>query len=149
MFGAQRDPYRRRFIEAWQKARSGAALDPLERRIAELVERHPEYHALLGEPDKAVEKDWLPEGGETNPFLHLALHLALAEQLGADHPPGIRGLYGNAVRVHRGDEHAVAHRFIDCLAESMWRMQREGREGDPDHYLDCIRRQFGLQPPAA
>lgn len=145
MLGPQRDPYRRRFVEAWQKAQRGDPLDPLEQRIAEVVKKHPEYHSLLGDTDKALAKDWLPEGGETNPFLHMALHLALLEQLGADHPPGIRALYDSALRVHR-DAHALEHRIIDCLAESMWRMQREGREDDPARYLACIRHQLGLPP---
>jgi hypothetical protein len=145
MFGPQRDPYRQRFIDAWHKAQAGAALDPLEQRIAQVVQQHPEYHALLAEQDKAVARDWLPEDGETNPFLHMALHLALLEQVGADHPPGIRALYDQVLQV-RGNVHEAEHRFIDCLAESMWRMQREGREDDPKNYLDCIRRQVGLRP---
>jgi hypothetical protein len=147
MFGPQRDPYRQRFIDAWQKARDGGALDPLERRIAQVVEKHPEYHALLADKDKALAKDYLPTDGETNPFLHMALHLALLEQIGADHPRGIRALYEQVLRV-RGDAHETEHRFIDCLAESMWRMQREGREDDPRNYLDCIRRQAGMAPTA-
>jgi hypothetical protein len=144
VFGPQRDPYRRQFIDAWHKAQSGASLTPLEQRIAAVVEQHPEYHRLLADADKALAKDWRPEDGETNPFLHMALHLALLEQLGADHPRGIRGLYDRAVRLRGGDAHGVEHRFIDCLAESMWRMQRDGREDDPRQYLDCARRQLGL-----
>jgi len=145
MFGPQRDPYRQHFIDAWHKAQTGAPLDPLEQRIAQVVQQHPEYHALLADKDKALGKDWLPEDGATNPFLHMALHLALLEQVGADHPPGIRALYGQVLRVC-GDAHDAEHRFIDCLAESMWRMQREGREEDPQTYLNCIRRRVGLGP---
>ncbi len=143
MFGPQRDPYRRRFIDAWRKAQSGEPLDPLEQRIAQVAQRHPEYHALLTDADKALGQDWLPEDGATNPFLHMALHLALLEQVGADHPRGIRRLYDQARQV-RGDAHDTEHHFIDCLAESMWRMQRDGREDDPQSYLDCIRHRVGL-----
>ena len=146
MFGPQRDPYRRRFIDAWRKAQSGEPLDPLEQRIAQVAKKHPEYHALLTDADKALGQDWLPEDGATNPFLHMALHLALLEQIGADHPQGIRRLYDQALQV-RGDPHDTEHRFIDCLAESMWRMQREGREDDPRSYLDCIRHRLGLRGP--
>ncbi|WP_295538447.1 DUF1841 family protein [uncultured Thiohalocapsa sp.] len=148
MFGAQRDPYRRRFIAAWQKAQSGQPLDPLEQRIAEVVEKHPEYHGLLADADKVLDRDWRPEGGEANPFLHMALHLALLEQIGADHPRGIAALYQGALRVHGDDVHTLEHRLLDCLAESMWRMQRDGREDDPNNYLACIRRTLGL-PPAS
>ena len=146
MFGPQRDPYRRQFIDAWHKAQSGAPLTALEQRIAAVVQAHPEYQALLADADKALGRDWLPEQGETNPFLHMALHLALLEQVGADLPPGIRALYETAVRAQGGDRHAAEHRIIDCLAEAMWRQQREGREDDPRLYLDCVRRQFHLGP---
>lgn len=145
MFGPRRDPYRLQFLDAWEKAQTGAALNPLEQRIAEVVRLHPEYHALLADRERALGGDWLPEQGETNPFLHMALHLALLDQVGADHPRGIRALYDRAVHT-QGDAHAAAHRFIDCLAESMWRMQRDGREDDPRIYLACLRQRLGLPP---
>jgi hypothetical protein len=146
MFGPQRDPYRRQFIDAWQKAQSGAPLTALEQRIAEVAGLHPEHHALLADADKALAKDWLPEHGETNPFLHMALHLALLEQVGADLPPGVRALYAQAIRARGGERHDAEHRIIDCLAEALWRQQRDGREDDPRVYLDCVRRQLGLAP---
>jgi hypothetical protein len=144
MFGPQRDPYRQRFIDAWRKAQTDAPLEPLEQRIAAVVRQHPEYHALLADADKALTAQWLPEQGATNPFLHMALHLALLEQVGADRPRGIRRLYLSALRAHGDDAHAAEHRFVDCLAEAMWRMQREGVEDDPQRYLACVQRQFGL-----
>ena len=57
---------------------------------ARRVLAHPEYHAMLDQPDRYQERDYLPESGETNPFLHLSMHLAIAEQLSVDQPPGIR-----------------------------------------------------------
>jgi hypothetical protein len=146
MFGPQRDPYRRQFLDAWHKAQTGAPLTPLEQRIADVVTKHPEYHALLADEDRALGGEWAPEQGATNPFLHMAFHLALLEQISADHPRGIRALYDMALRTHGGDAHQTEHKFIDCLAESMWRMQREGREDDPQNYLACLRQRLGLAP---
>jgi hypothetical protein len=144
MFGPQRDPYRLQFIDAWHKAQTGSRAGPAGAAHREVVQQHPEYHALLADRERALGGDWLPEQGETNPFLHMALHLALLEQVGADHPRGIRALYDR--RCAPGDAHAAAHKFIDCLAESMWRMQRDGREDDPRNYLACLRQHLGLPP---
>ena len=57
-------------------------------------------------PSASLDRDWAPKGGETNPFLHLSLHLAVAEQLAIDQPAGIvaavrppvRGATGTSTR---------------------------------------------------
>ena len=50
MFGT-RDQLREQFIQAWDKARSGQTLEPLEAALAQLIRDHPEYHALLADRD--------------------------------------------------------------------------------------------------
>ena len=80
LFGSTRDELRRGWLEAWQRARSGAILTPLETQIATIVALHPEYHAWLERGDAAVQADFRPEDGNVNPFLHLSMHLALREQ---------------------------------------------------------------------
>ena len=49
-----------------------------------------------------------------NPFLHLSLHLAVAEQLAIDQPPGIRAQF-ERLRAAKGDEHAALHAVLECL----------------------------------
>jgi hypothetical protein len=108
---------------------------------ADLVELHPEYHALL-EADDALTHEWTPEQGETNPFLHLSLHLAIEEQLSIDQPPGIRAGF-ETLQARRGDRHEALHAVLDCLGEMVWRSQRERQPPDGAAYLDCIRRAAG------
>ena len=93
MFNPSRDEARRFLIDAWKKHRAGEPLTGLEQVAAALVARHPEYHAILEAPERNLERDWQPESGDVNPFLHLSLHLAVAEQLSIDQPPGIRAEY--------------------------------------------------------
>ncbi|MCG6862636.1 MAG: DUF1841 family protein [Chromatiaceae bacterium] len=139
MFSHNRDSMRRYFLDAWHKSRSGAALEPLEHQIAEVVREHPEYQALLEAPEIALAKEYLPEGGETNPFLHLSLHLTILEQVATDRPPGVRALYLRLLR-SAGDAHQAAHQIMDCLAESLWEAQRAGLPPNEQDYLECIER---------
>src|SRR5512147_118118 len=90
MFNPSRDEARRFLVDAWRKRREKLPATPLETLAADIVESHPEYHALLEADDAALATEWTPEDGETNPFLHLSLHLAIAEQLQIDQPPGLR-----------------------------------------------------------
>jgi len=140
MFTPTRDEARRFMIGAWAKFRAGEPLSDMERIVASLVAMHPEYHALLEDGERHVERDWTPEGGATNPFLHLSLHLAVAEQLAIDQPPGIRAEF-ERIRTARGDEHAALHAVLECLGETMWQAQRLGTGPDASVYLGCLRRQ--------
>ena len=137
MFSQDRDSMRRYFLEAWRKASDGEPLDPLEHRIAEVVREHPEYHALLGAPEKAMGRDYLPEDGETNPFLHLSLHIAILEQVGTDRPTGVRDLYLRLVGLS-ADAHEAEHRIMDCLARGLWEAQRSGLPPDERAYVKCL-----------
>ena len=140
MFAPSRDEARRFMIGAWAKFRAGELLSDMERIVASLVAMHPEYHALLEDGERHVERDWTPEGGATNPFLHLSLHLAVAEQLAIDQPPGIRAEF-ERIRTARGDEHAALHAVLECLGETMWQAQRLGTGPDATVYLACLRGQ--------
>ena len=78
------------------------------------------------------------EIGDVNPFLHLSLHLAVAEQLAIDQPPGIRAEF-DRIRTATGDEHAALHAVLECLGEVLWTAQRHGTPPDAALYLDCLR----------
>jgi hypothetical protein len=130
--------YRRFFQEAWRKYREGSILEPMEDLVAQVVASHPEYHALLESPEGAA-KDFTPESGQGNPFLHMGLHVAIREQLAADRPPGIRHTYQRLMH-GQPDPHDVEHRLSECLAETLWEAQRADREPDQAVYLDRLRR---------
>lgn len=64
MFGNNRTEIRRVFTEAWRKHRANEQATPLETMISGIIAQHPEYHRLIENPDAALERDFLPEGGE-------------------------------------------------------------------------------------
>ncbi|HEY8242623.1 MAG: DUF1841 family protein [Vicinamibacteria bacterium] len=139
MFAPSRDEARRFIVEAWRKSRAGEPLSDMERTVAALVGMHPEYHAIVDEGERHLERDYTPDGGAVNPFLHLSLHLAVAEQLAIDQPPGIRAEFERLKHV-LGDEHDALHTVLECLGETMWQAQRLGTGPDATVYLDCLRR---------
>lgn len=133
-----RTDMRRTFIEVWRKQQANEPLSALEDIIADIIGRHPEYQPLLAQPDKILDRDWRPESGETNPFLHMGLHIAIREQLSIDRPAGVKAAYA-ALLKKSGDPHAAEHLMLECLAETLWRGQRDGRLPDDAAYLDCLR----------
>ena len=134
-----RDELRRTYIEAWRKRRAGSPAEPLEAQIAEVIELHPEYQAALEQPDRVIERDYTPDDGQSNPFLHMGLHLAVRDQLATDRPPGIRQAFA-VVAKRAGDGHQAEHGMIECLAETLWQAQRTGRPPDEMEYLEKVRR---------
>ena len=140
MFTPSRDEARRFLVDAWSKHRANELLTALEAMAVETIALHPEYHPIVENPERYVERDWQPESGQANPFLHLSLHLAVAEQLGADQPRGIRAEF-ERLRAARGDEHAALHALLECLGEVIWSAQRHGTPPDAALYLACVERQ--------
>ena len=140
MFTPSRDEARRFLVDAWSKHRAKQPLSGLEQVAAGLIALHPEYHSVVENPERFVDRDWKPEAGATNPFLHLSLHLAAAEQIAIDQPPGIRAQF-ERLRAVRGDEHAALHAVLECLGEVMWSAQRHGTPPDAALYIACLERQ--------
>jgi hypothetical protein len=134
-----RDQLRRVYIEAWRKRREGLPIEPLEAQVADVIALHPEYHAALERGDDALDRDYTPESGQSNPFLHLGLHLAVRDQIATDRPAGIRKAF-QSVAARLGSEHEAEHRIIECLAEAMWEAQRSGRPPDEAAYLQRVLR---------
>ena len=140
MFNPSRDEARRFLTESWRKFRGSEPLSGLERIAAGLIAQHPEYHAIFEQGERHVDRDYRPESGDVNPFLHLSLHLAVAEQLAIDQPPGIRAQF-ERLRAARGDEHEALHVVVDCLGEVIWAAQRQRGAPDAALYLACLERQ--------
>ena len=136
IFGQDRDQLRRMYADAWQKLEAGAVLTPLEGQIATVVQEHPEYHRHLGE--EGLREDFTPERGETNPFLHMGLHLAIREQVATNRPAGIAAVF-NKLAEKSGDKLETEHRMIDVLAEIMWESQRSNSPPDEQAYLERLK----------
>ena len=141
MFNPTRDQSRQFLFDVWEKHRAGSVLTPLESLALSILMEHPEYHAVVENRERYLDRDWKPEGGETNPFLHIAMHLAIEEQVSIDQPPGIRAAV-DTLSAKLG-EHGARHEVMECLAEMVWQAQRNAAPFDNAAYLDCISRRRG------
>ena len=136
IFGQDRDELRGMFSTAWRKYRDGEVLSPLESQIAQVIADHPEYQDdVIGD----LGRDFPVEGGRSNPFLHMALHLGIREQVSTDRPAGIREVFGRVTSA-LGGAHDAEHRLIDCLAETLWEAQNQGVAPDEAGYLERLRK---------
>ncbi|MGZ5034062.1 MAG: DUF1841 family protein [Usitatibacter sp.] len=137
IFNPSRDQSREFLFDLWDKHQARAPLTALESMALAIVLEHPEYQAMLADRDRYLDRDWKPEGGETNPFLHLMMHVAIEEQVSIDQPPGIRAAI-EALAARLGSMHDARHEVMECLAETIWQAQRHGAGFDNAAYLDCI-----------
>lgn len=136
MFNPSRDEVRQTFFRAWRNYRGGVPLTGIDALALDVILQHPEYHAVLDDPERFGERDYVDE---TNPFLHMSLHMALEEQLSIDQPPGVRGAWEALLR-RAGERHAALHAALECLAETVWRAQRDAMPPDAAAYLSCLER---------
>lgn len=137
MFSPSRDQVRQFFCTAWRKYQQQQPLEPMEQQAVAVILPHPEYRELLEDEAQALAREWPPEGGQMNPFLHLSLHLAIQEQLSIDQPPGIRDAYERLCR-KLTDDHEAQHRLLECLGETVYRAQTASAPVDPQEYLAAV-----------
>jgi len=135
MFTQDRKQLRSIFFEVFAKLAQQEALTPGEEIIAHVIQMHPEYHSILQNKDKYLDCDYLPEFGQTNPFLHMSLHISIFEQIQLNKPESIQVLY-QKLRMKHPDEHEATHKMMDCLAESLW--EAKGGEPNMQDYLNKL-----------
>ena len=133
-----RDEVRRVYLAVWSKMQQRQLLEPMEALIAEVIEIHPEYHALLDDDEHASQQEFTPEQGRTNPFLHMGMHIALREQASSDRPAGVRALH--RMLCARNGAHEAEHAMMECLGQALWNAERNGEEPDLAGYLDCLKK---------
>ena len=127
---------RRVFFSSWQKYRQNQPLQGIEPLLIDTILMHPEYHAILDDPDSNLDRDYPPEQGTENPFLHMSLHMTITEQLTMDNPAGIRRHF-EALQQHH-ERHDALHILLECLAESVWKAQRYESADLETDYMSCV-----------
>ncbi|UQB41552.1 DUF1841 family protein [Thiomicrospira microaerophila] len=138
MYTSERDKLRQHYADIWQKARNNQPLDALEKQIALVIEQHPEYHKIL-ENRQHIKNEYLPEMGETNPFLHMGMHLGIREQVATDRPSGIAQVH-KKLSLKLGSMLEAEHAMMDCLAEALWNSQKYQQAPDEMAYSACLQK---------
>ncbi len=135
IFGNDRKKLRQMYFDAWNKAQQGDELTALEKEISEVVNMHPEYHSeLSADANAKIDKDYQEQLGETNPFLHMGLHLGLREQLSTSRPKGITELF-QQLNNRLKNPHKTEHLFMEILGQIIWEAQQNNSVPDEKKYL--------------
>ena len=137
LFKPSRDEVREFIFDAWAKFKAQKPLTDLEKIGLGVMHMHPEYHAILDAPAQFKSQEYFPEFGETNPFLHMSLHLSTLEQISINQPTGIVGIYEKLKLKHQ-NEHDAQHDILECLAETIWQAQRNHADLDAAQYLQLM-----------
>lgn len=137
LYNPSRDQARQFLFDTWAKFKQQSPLTDLEKIALEVIQMHPEYHAVLNAPERTMHQQYFPEMGETNPFLHLSLHLSIIEQISINQPIGISLIYNKLLQQYQ-DQHLAQHDVMDCLAETIWYSQRNNEPLDSTHYLNLL-----------
>ncbi len=143
LFKPNRDQVREFFFNAWLKFKQKQMLEGIETIGIQVMQMHPEYHTILNDSARYMHKQYFPELGETNPFLHMSLHLSVLEQISINQPIGIANIYQQLLLQHQ-DVHDAQHELLDCLAETIWQAQRNQQSLDAEHYMLLMQQKIGI-----
>ncbi len=143
LFNPSRDEVREFFFNTWLKYKQLQMLSDLEKLSLNVMLLHPEYHSVLDAPAKFMHQEYFPELGETNPFLHMSLHLSVLEQISINQPIGITDLYKKLVNKHQNEQDAIQD-MIECLGEMIWQAQRCSSQPDGALYLSLLQNKTQL-----
>lgn len=141
MFNPSSDDVRRFFCDVFRKQRAQEILTPLEIMAGDWIRHHPEYEDVLGDVEAALARDYSVDSGQTNPFLHLSMHLSIDEQISIDQPPGIREA-ATALTLKLDSAHEAQHQIMECLGEMIWNAQRNGLPLDGEAYVEAVKRRI-------
>jgi hypothetical protein len=139
MFTPSQADVRQFFCSVHAKMQAGQPLEAIETIASLWLEEHPEYRLDVADADAALLKMYEVEAGQTNPFLHLSMHLSISEQCSIDQPRGIRQAV-ELLAARRGSLHDAHHEAMDCLGQMIWESQRAGRPPDGAAYIECVQR---------
>ena len=139
MFSPSQEDVRRFFCAVYEKSLRKVPMEAIETLASQWIAEHPEYHADFSNVDAALRQVYSNAQGQSNPFLHLSMHLSISEQCSIDQPRGIR----QAVELlthKRNSLHDAHHETMECLGKMLEESQSVKRPPDGDAYIACVQR---------
>ncbi len=141
MFNPTQHDVRRFFCETYRKSLAREILTPLESIASDWIIEHPEYETDLSDVNAALEAEYPVDQGKTNPFLHLSMHLSIAEQVAINQPGGIAPAF-TQLSQRLQSVHEAHHIMMDCLGAMIWESQRNGTPFDGAAYVTAVQQRL-------
>lgn len=139
MLYGDRSDNREIFFQAWNKHQQQLPLDPTEKDIVQLIQLHPEYQTIFDTPEKYLDKDFSASTGETNPFMHLGIHLSIMEQVRLNRPKGVTKIYQQLLS-KTGNPHDAEHMIMEVLIEQLWQVMHHHKNFDEKQYIKKLKK---------
>ncbi len=139
MFNPSQQDVRRFFCETFRKFHAKEILTPLEAIASDWINQHSEYDEVLSDLDTALHANYSIDQGNSNPFLHLSMHLSIAEQIAVDQPRGVRQTF-DVLSTKLNSQHEAHHEMMECLGTMIWNSQRNGLPPDGEAYIEALRK---------
>ena len=146
LYNPSRDEVREFFFNAWSQYQAQKPLTDLEKIALSVMHLHPEYHAILSAPEQFKHQEYFPEFGETNPFLHMSLHVSILEQISINQPISIANIYAQLKLKYQNEydfEHKAQHDIAECLGECIWQAQRNNTALNAEYYVQLLQQKVG------
>lgn len=132
-----RQQLRQIFFNAWRHYQQNKPLNDVEQQAVDVILIHPEYHALLNQVESQLDKDFHAELGESNPFMHMSMHIAVRDQIKTNLPEGIKDIFQQLLVKYHADAHQAEHHIMEVFGQVMWQVL-QGHEFDPQQYLASL-----------
>ena len=139
MFKPSQQDVRRFFCETFRKFHAKEILTPLEVIASDWINQHSEYNAVLRDPETAIHANYSIDQANSNPFLHLSMHLSISEQITVDQPRGVRAAF-NILASKLNSQHEAHHEIMECLGTMIWNSQRNNLPPDGQAYIEALRK---------
>lgn len=126
------------YFSAWQKMLKGETLTAMETILVDVIQRHPEYHPIFEKTEHFNDLKTEKFQEESNPFLHLGLHVTIIEQVSINRPLGVRPIYEKLLKKHQ-DKTVVEHKMMACLIEEIYGTLKQNKAFNDKRYVDKLR----------
>jgi hypothetical protein len=119
----------------WELAKVGGELDEEEARLAEVLKQHPEYTDIWEDAESLGSEEVTRDG--VNPFVHVATHRVVENQLAENDPPQTTHTLEALLEVGYS-RHDAVHAIGAIVADEIFGILQEGRPFDEDAYVEAL-----------
>ncbi len=137
LYGNDYVTFRQFFHDAWAKVKNNQPLEPMESLAATIIHNHPEFHNFFATMD-SLNDIITPESGKINPYLHIAQHLTIIEQINSNTPAGIQAIYQILIKKGK-NEHEAQHLMMSVLAEWLEDIKNGRKDLNEQDYMNTLR----------
>jgi MoaA/NifB/PqqE/SkfB family radical SAM enzyme len=129
--------YRSRIKELWDFGKEGIIPEGEDARLLEVLKEHREYYKVWGIADTIDEPGYTIKG--VNPFLHVAAHLIIENQLAEENPKEVREIL-KQLEEAGADRHDAIHLIANPVMEQVFYTMKHKRPFDEQKYVSDLRR---------